>query len=118
MPTGNTDTKSMWELTRHIFRYNHIEARDTYNGAHTINEGRPIVPREPCSVLILAFSHACRGIRRDGKPILRTMDAQDLIQCTRSGSMRRLFSMQTRRIPSDELDAFQCCIKQYAYHHM
>ncbi|KZV65835.1 carboxypeptidase S [Peniophora sp. CONT] len=38
MPTGNTDTRFMWDLTKHIFRYNHVEARDTYNGAHTINE--------------------------------------------------------------------------------
>ncbi|TFK51770.1 carboxypeptidase S [Heliocybe sulcata] len=36
---GNTDTKSYWNLTRHIFRYTHRNERKTaYNGAHTVNE--------------------------------------------------------------------------------
>jgi len=36
--TGNTDTRHYWNLTEHIFRYNHRSATDGYNGAHTINE--------------------------------------------------------------------------------
>ncbi|KZT27873.1 Zn-dependent exopeptidase [Neolentinus lepideus HHB14362 ss-1] len=36
---GNTDTKSYWNLTRHIFRYTHRnEEKEAYNGAHTVNE--------------------------------------------------------------------------------
>ncbi|KAA1468872.1 carboxypeptidase S [Dentipellis sp. KUC8613] len=35
---GNTDTKSYWSLTRHIFRYTHIGPEDMRNGAHTVNE--------------------------------------------------------------------------------
>ncbi|KAI0675970.1 carboxypeptidase S [Trametes maxima] len=38
MSTGNTDTKHYWKLTKHIFRYGHRNARDSYNGAHTVNE--------------------------------------------------------------------------------
>ncbi|KAI0091719.1 carboxypeptidase S [Irpex rosettiformis] len=35
---GNTDTKSYWNLTRHIFRYGHLPDDAMYNGAHTVNE--------------------------------------------------------------------------------
>ncbi|KAI0314592.1 hypothetical protein OF83DRAFT_435980 [Amylostereum chailletii] len=35
---GNTDTRHYWNLTKHIFRYNHMGSSDRYNGAHTINE--------------------------------------------------------------------------------
>ncbi|KAI0642377.1 carboxypeptidase S [Trametes meyenii] len=38
MSTGNTDTKHYWKLTKHIFRYGHRNAGDSYNGAHTVNE--------------------------------------------------------------------------------
>ena len=40
MPTGNTDTRFYWALTRHIFRYNHHGAEGTnpLSGAHTVNE--------------------------------------------------------------------------------
>ncbi|KAI0761831.1 carboxypeptidase S [Trametes elegans] len=38
LSTGNTDTKHYWKLTKHIFRYGHINAGDSYNGAHTVNE--------------------------------------------------------------------------------
>ncbi|CDO72068.1 hypothetical protein BN946_scf184962.g11 [Trametes cinnabarina] len=41
MSTGNTvlpDTKHYWKLTKHIFRYGHINTADSYNGAHTVNE--------------------------------------------------------------------------------
>ncbi|KIP03578.1 hypothetical protein PHLGIDRAFT_31748 [Phlebiopsis gigantea 11061_1 CR5-6] len=33
------DTKHYWDLTRHIFRYSHLNTKDGYNGAHTVNEG-------------------------------------------------------------------------------
>ncbi|THH27465.1 hypothetical protein EUX98_g6722 [Antrodiella citrinella] len=35
---GNTDTRSYWNLTRHIFRYTHLGSMDHYNGVHTVNE--------------------------------------------------------------------------------
>lgn len=35
------DTQFYWNLTKHIFRYNHMSEDGMYNGAHTINEGRP-----------------------------------------------------------------------------
>ncbi|KAI0327002.1 Zn-dependent exopeptidase [Cubamyces sp. BRFM 1775] len=38
MSTGNTDTKHYWKLTKHIFRYGHINSGDSFNGAHTVNE--------------------------------------------------------------------------------
>ncbi|KAH9921729.1 carboxypeptidase S [Epithele typhae] len=38
MSTGNTDTKHYWKLTKHIFRYGHINNGDSFNGGHTINE--------------------------------------------------------------------------------
>ncbi|KAF5371886.1 hypothetical protein D9757_010578 [Collybiopsis confluens] len=41
MPTGNTDTKYFWELSEHIFRYNHHNGGSSNNplsGAHTVNE--------------------------------------------------------------------------------
>ncbi|KAJ8474417.1 hypothetical protein ONZ51_g7230 [Trametes cubensis] len=38
MSTGNTDTKHYWKLTKHIFRYGHINSADSFNGAHTVNE--------------------------------------------------------------------------------
>ncbi|KIY52185.1 carboxypeptidase S [Fistulina hepatica ATCC 64428] len=40
MPSGNTDTKYYWKLTRHIFRYNHggPGKSKTASGAHTTNE--------------------------------------------------------------------------------
>ncbi|OBZ66877.1 hypothetical protein A0H81_13183 [Grifola frondosa] len=38
MSTGNTDTKHYWKLTKHIFRYGHMNRDDQFNGAHTINE--------------------------------------------------------------------------------
>ncbi|KAF9269527.1 carboxypeptidase S [Marasmius fiardii PR-910] len=37
MMNGNTDTRFYWDLTEHIFRYNHHNARDPSN-AHTVNE--------------------------------------------------------------------------------
>ncbi|GBE85034.1 Carboxypeptidase S [Sparassis crispa] len=37
-PGMSTDTKHYWKLTRHIFRYGHMNHADLYNGAHTINE--------------------------------------------------------------------------------
>ncbi|KAH7929097.1 carboxypeptidase S [Leucogyrophana mollusca] len=37
---GNTDTKSYWNLTKHIFRYSPFHESDMYNGAHTVNEAR------------------------------------------------------------------------------
>ncbi|KAL7413207.1 carboxypeptidase S [Mrakia frigida] len=38
--TGNTDTKSYWNLTRAIFRYNHKTSSDGYTstGVHSVNE--------------------------------------------------------------------------------
>ena len=33
------DTKHYWSLTKHIFRYSHLNSADSYNGAHTVNEG-------------------------------------------------------------------------------
>ncbi|KAI0630735.1 carboxypeptidase S [Trametes polyzona] len=38
MSTGNTDTKHYWKLTKHIFRYGHVNSADSFNGAHTVNE--------------------------------------------------------------------------------
>ncbi|GLB41814.1 putative to MEROPS metallopeptidase family M20A [Lyophyllum shimeji] len=41
MPSGNTDTRYYWDLTRHIFRYNHHNAGKKTNrlsGVHTVNE--------------------------------------------------------------------------------
>ncbi|KAG6866575.1 hypothetical protein C0991_002060 [Blastosporella zonata] len=41
MPSGNTDTRYYWGLTKHIFRYNHSNAGNKANrlgGVHTINE--------------------------------------------------------------------------------
>jgi len=35
---GNTDTQFYWDLSKHIFRYGHLDVRDVYNGVHTINE--------------------------------------------------------------------------------
>ncbi|KAL5531499.1 hypothetical protein ACEPAG_4376 [Sanghuangporus baumii] len=32
------DTRYYWNLTKHIFRYSHLGASDSYNGAHTVNE--------------------------------------------------------------------------------
>ena len=34
------DTKHWWKLTKHIFRYGHVNEGDHYNGAHTVNEGK------------------------------------------------------------------------------
>ena len=33
------DTKHYWKLTKHIFRYGHMDSKDSYNGGHTVNEG-------------------------------------------------------------------------------
>ncbi|TRM63311.1 carboxypeptidase S [Schizophyllum amplum] len=40
MSTGNTDTKYFWDLTPHIFRYNHQNGidPDMPSGVHTVNE--------------------------------------------------------------------------------
>jgi len=40
MPTGNTDTRYYWGLTKHIFRYNHSNAGkgNELSGVHTVNE--------------------------------------------------------------------------------
>jgi len=35
---GNTDTRYYWDLTRAIYRYGGMNAKDSYNGAHTVNE--------------------------------------------------------------------------------
>ncbi|KAI0693188.1 carboxypeptidase S [Cerioporus squamosus] len=35
---GNTDTRYYWNVTKNIFRYKHLHAKDRYNGAHTVNE--------------------------------------------------------------------------------
>lgn len=37
--TRELDTKHYWDLTKHIFRYSHLNTKDGYNGAHTVNEG-------------------------------------------------------------------------------
>ncbi|KAF5392274.1 hypothetical protein D9757_001555 [Collybiopsis confluens] len=45
MPTGNTDTKYYWNLTRHIFRYNHKNSAygsGIASGIHTVNENIPL----------------------------------------------------------------------------
>ncbi|KIK62590.1 hypothetical protein GYMLUDRAFT_164647 [Collybiopsis luxurians FD-317 M1] len=45
MSTGNTDTKYYWNLTRHIFRYNHKNGAyggDVATGIHTVNENIPL----------------------------------------------------------------------------
>ncbi|KAJ3715986.1 carboxypeptidase S [Lentinula raphanica] len=45
MSTGNTDTKYYWNLTRHIFRYNHKNGAyggDIATGVHTVNENIPL----------------------------------------------------------------------------
>ena len=34
------DTKWYWKLTKNIFRYGHKSTDDSYNGAHTVNEGK------------------------------------------------------------------------------
>ncbi|OCH86953.1 carboxypeptidase S [Obba rivulosa] len=40
MSTGRyiSHTKHYWKLTKHIFRYGHMNHGDSYNGAHTVNE--------------------------------------------------------------------------------
>uniref|UniRef100_A0A0W0EU16 Putative carboxypeptidase S n=1 Tax=Moniliophthora roreri TaxID=221103 RepID=A0A0W0EU16_MONRR len=41
MPTGNTDTRYYWDLTDHVFRYNHHNSGNGTNplaGFHTVNE--------------------------------------------------------------------------------
>ncbi|KAG6891195.1 hypothetical protein C0995_008447 [Termitomyces sp. Mi166 len=42
MSSGNTDTRYYWDLTKHIFRYNHYnagkKANRLGNGIHTVNE--------------------------------------------------------------------------------
>ncbi|KAG6809472.1 hypothetical protein H0H92_016114 [Tricholoma furcatifolium] len=38
MSSGNTDTRFYWDLTPHIFRYNHIPESDGPSGVHTVNE--------------------------------------------------------------------------------
>ncbi|KAI4522518.1 carboxypeptidase S [Schizophyllum commune Loenen D] len=39
MSSGNTDTKYYWDLTPHIFRYNHkATPKKLVNGVHTVNE--------------------------------------------------------------------------------
>ncbi|KAF9073967.1 carboxypeptidase S [Rhodocollybia butyracea] len=43
--SGNTDTKSYWNLSRHIFRYNHensVDGGDIASGMHTVNENIPL----------------------------------------------------------------------------
>ncbi|KZV72467.1 carboxypeptidase S [Peniophora sp. CONT] len=35
---ANSDTKWYWDLTKNIFRYNHIGVTDRFNGLHTVNE--------------------------------------------------------------------------------
>ena len=46
--TGNTDTQYYWNLTKHIFRYNHSSGRkgkgkgQVFGGAHTVNESECI----------------------------------------------------------------------------
>ncbi|KAJ3847607.1 hypothetical protein EV368DRAFT_50867 [Lentinula lateritia] len=45
MSTGNTDTKYYWNLTRHIFRYNHKNGAyggEIATGVHTVNENIPL----------------------------------------------------------------------------
>ncbi|KAG5645625.1 hypothetical protein DXG03_005616 [Asterophora parasitica] len=41
-PSGNTDTRYYWDLTKHIFRYNHKNSGTSTNrlssGVHTVNE--------------------------------------------------------------------------------
>ncbi|KAF7327236.1 Gly-X carboxypeptidase [Mycena kentingensis (nom. inval.)] len=42
MGTGNTDTRYYWNLSRHIYRYNHnnmVVSEKGMAGAHTLNEG-------------------------------------------------------------------------------
>ncbi|KAG6810887.1 hypothetical protein H0H92_009917 [Tricholoma furcatifolium] len=41
MPSGNTDTRYYWDLSKHIFRYSHWDAGTQVNsldGVHTVNE--------------------------------------------------------------------------------
>ncbi|KAF8917086.1 hypothetical protein CPB85DRAFT_1215636 [Mucidula mucida] len=47
MMTGNTDTRYYWDLSSHIFRYNHHgtpadSAGGTLGGVHTVNENIPV----------------------------------------------------------------------------
>ncbi|KAF8631930.1 hypothetical protein AX15_002183 [Amanita polypyramis BW_CC] len=46
MMTGNTDTRYYWDLSKHIFRYNHQNAGNSsntvVNNIHTVNESIPI----------------------------------------------------------------------------
>jgi len=37
---GNTDTRSYWDLSENIYRYNHddFDQRDGLGGIHTVNE--------------------------------------------------------------------------------
>ncbi|KAI0085827.1 carboxypeptidase S [Irpex rosettiformis] len=51
---GNTDTKHYWSLTKHIFRYSHLNNADSYNGAHTINEA---IRAEGYLEMIRFFTH-------------------------------------------------------------
>ncbi|KAK7062787.1 hypothetical protein VNI00_000277 [Paramarasmius palmivorus] len=47
MPSGNTDTRFYWDLTEHVFRYNHHNSGKGTNplaGAHTVNESIPQIP--------------------------------------------------------------------------
>ncbi|KAF8070006.1 hypothetical protein FPV67DRAFT_1578960 [Lyophyllum atratum] len=41
MPSGNTDTRYYWHLSKHIFRYNHKNSgknKNRLSGVHTVNE--------------------------------------------------------------------------------
>jgi len=42
MGGGNTDTQFYWNLTRHIFRYNHVMADSELGGVHTVNEAMDV----------------------------------------------------------------------------
>lgn len=42
---NDPDTRHYWNLTKHIFRYDHRAATDNYNGIHTINEGQKTLVR-------------------------------------------------------------------------
>ena len=62
-----SDTKHYWKLTKHIFRYGHINNGDSFNGAHTVNEGAsPLLPVDRINAADVSsdlcfFSPALRG---------------------------------------------------------
>lgn len=64
------DTKHYWKLTKHIFRYGHVNAADTFNGAHTINEG--VSSSRECMIIV---SNGRRLQRSEAKASSRLSDS-------------------------------------------